>query len=292
MRRERFAWWSPSTGFGSSSATPAPAARLAWLEAALSLPWSPSNSVGIRTRARAYLTSSLLSVRADPVAAQDLAGAGTRTLRKDWRRRPGVANSLRHHGAASIAAGDPERGRREIAESLLRAEACGDALGAAWCHDLLGIAAFVLGDYTEASSYLRQSAIQFESPDAPLWVCHALVDLGLVASPRGQAARRSGCLSGKALRYQRDYRFTSESADTLDGLAAIAAALGHLDLAAKLSVQPLGGGRPISRNRGSRCPTTSTSRPLASAAASASKPGLRLTSWQEAEPRTCHASCG
>ena len=37
-----------------------------------------------------------------------------------------------------------------------------------------------------------------------------------------------------ALRYQRDYRFTTESADTLEGLAAIAAALDHLDLAAKL----------------------------------------------------------
>ena len=38
-----------------------------------------------------------------------------------------------------------------------------------------------------------------------------------------------------ALRYQRDYRFTTESADTLDGIAAIAAALNRLDLAAKLS---------------------------------------------------------
>ena len=38
-----------------------------------------------------------------------------------------------------------------------------------------------------------------------------------------------------AVRYQRDYRFTTESADTIDGIAAIAAALNRLDLAAKLS---------------------------------------------------------
>ena len=37
-----------------------------------------------------------------------------------------------------------------------------------------------------------------------------------------------------ALRNQREYRFTTETADTLDGLASIAAALGHLDLAARL----------------------------------------------------------
>jgi len=37
-----------------------------------------------------------------------------------------------------------------------------------------------------------------------------------------------------ALRYQRDYRFTTESVDSFAGLATIAASLGHLDLAAEL----------------------------------------------------------
>ena len=53
MRRERCAWWSVLTGSGFSLPPQAPAVRLAWLEAALALSWSPSNSVGIRTRARA-----------------------------------------------------------------------------------------------------------------------------------------------------------------------------------------------------------------------------------------------
>jgi hypothetical protein len=56
----------------------------------------------------------------------------------------------------------------------------------AWCYDLLGIAAFVLGEYTEASSYLLDSANQFESLDAPLGACHTLVDLGLTLRLEGK----------------------------------------------------------------------------------------------------------
>ena len=56
-------------------------------------------------------------------------------------------------------------------------------LGAAWCYELLGVAAFVLGEYTEASSNFLESANQFESLDAPLGACHARVDLGFGASP-------------------------------------------------------------------------------------------------------------
>ena len=55
---------------------PPPAVRLAWLEAALDLPWSPSSVVGVRARARAYLISGLLKCRADPVAAQGLLQQG------------------------------------------------------------------------------------------------------------------------------------------------------------------------------------------------------------------------
>ena len=96
----------------------------------------------------------------------------------------GAAICVLTHGAASLLAGDPDKGRREIAESLVRCQACGDVLGVAWCYDLLGIAAFVLGEYTEASSHLLESATQFESLDAPLGACHALVDLGLTLRHR------------------------------------------------------------------------------------------------------------
>ena len=51
---------------------PPPAVSLAWLEAALDLPWSPSSVIGIRARALAYCMAGLLKCRADPVAAQGL----------------------------------------------------------------------------------------------------------------------------------------------------------------------------------------------------------------------------
>jgi len=212
---------------------PQPAVRLACLEAALNLPWSPSSVTSIRARARAYWTAGILKCRADPVAAQGLLRQGVILFQKIGDRA-GAANCLRTHGTANLLIGDSERGRREIAESLALCQACGDALGVAWCYDLLGIAAFVRGEYTEASSYLFESATQFERLDAPLGACHALVDLGLTLRLEGKLSDALNAYR-KALRYQRDYRFTTESADTLDGIAAIAAALNRLDLAAKLS---------------------------------------------------------
>ena len=212
---------------------PQPAVRLACLEAALNLPWSPSSVTSIRARARAYWTAGILKCRADPVAAQGLLRQGVILFQKIGDRA-GAANCLRTHGTANLLIGDSERGRREIAESLALCQACGDALGVAWCYELLGIAAFVRGEYTEASSYLFESATQFERLDAPLGACHALVDLGLTLRLEGKLSDALNAYR-KALRYQRDYRFTTESADTLDGIAAIAAALNRLDLAAKLS---------------------------------------------------------
>jgi len=210
-----------------------PALRLARLEAALDLPWSPSSVMSIRARARAYWNSGILKCRNDPVAAQGLLEQGF-ILSQEIGDQAGGARCMLTHGAANLLTGDPEKGRREIAESLVRSQACGDVLGVAWCHDLLGIAAFVIGDYGEASSELLESATQFEKLDAPLGVCHALVDLGLTLRLMGKLADAL-VVYRNAVRYQRDYRFTTESADTLDGLAAIAAALNRLELAAKLS---------------------------------------------------------
>jgi predicted ATPase/DNA-binding CsgD family transcriptional regulator len=209
-----------------------PAVRLAQLRAALALPWSPSGVISIRARARAYWEAGVLQCRADPAAAQDLQQQGL-VLFQEIGDEAGVARCILNHGAASLLVGDSQRGRREIAESLARCQACDDALGVVWAYDLLGIAGFVIGDYAEASSYLRQSATQFESLGAPLGACHALVDLGLSLRYEGKLPSALNAYR-QALRYQREYRFTTESADSFDGLAVIAASLGHLDLAAKL----------------------------------------------------------
>ena len=210
-----------------------PALRLARLEAALDLPWSPSSVISIRARARAYWGSGVLKCRADPIAAQGLLKQGL-LLFQEIGDQAGAARCLLTHGATNLLTGDPDKGRCEIAESLVRSQACGDVLGVVWCYDLLGIADFVLGLYDKASTHLLESVTQFEDLDAPVGACHALVDLGLTLRIEG---RLSAALDAyrRALRYQREYRFTTESPDTLDGLAAVAAVLNLLDLAAKLS---------------------------------------------------------
>ena len=211
---------------------PPPAVRLAWLEAALVLPWSPSSVIGIRARAKAYHLLGMLKLPTDSDVAKGLMLRG-RVLFQEIGDEAGVAACIRDHGGASIRSGDPETGRRDAAESLLRYRACHDALGAAWCYWVLGAAALVLGEFTQASSYFLTSFSQFESLDEPLGACHAQVALA-------SALRHEGKLSGaldaysNALRYQRDYPFTLESADILEGLAAIAAAVSPFELAARL----------------------------------------------------------
>jgi non-specific serine/threonine protein kinase len=211
---------------------PPPAVRLAWLEAALDMPWSPSGVIGIRARARAYLLAGLLRTRADPVGARGLAEQG-RTLFERVGDEAGAADCLQHLGAADLLTGDPEKGRREIAESLVSKQSCGDLLAVAWTYGLLGVADFILGRYSEASSDLLESVTRFERLDGAVGACHGLVDLGLTLRIDGKL---SGALTAyrRALRYLRGYRFTTETGSTLDGLAAIAAVLNRLELAAKL----------------------------------------------------------
>ena len=211
---------------------PPPAVRLVWLEAALDLPWSPTGVVGIRARARAYLLASLLKTRVDPVGARGLAERG-RMLFERIGDEAGAADCLQHVGAANLLTGDPEKGRRQIAESLVRKQACGDVRAVGWSYGLLGTADFVLGRYDEASSNLLDSVSQFERLDAPVGACHALVDLGLTLRVDGKLSAALNAYR-RALRYQREYRFTTETGDTLDGLAALAVVVNRLELAAKL----------------------------------------------------------
>jgi predicted ATPase/DNA-binding CsgD family transcriptional regulator len=212
---------------------PPSAVKLAWMEAALELPWSPSNPVSIRARAKAYHLAGLLKTRADPVAAQELIEQGL-LLFEQIGDQAGVTQCILQHGCASLLVGDPERGRREIAEGLMRYQASGDVLGMGWCYNMLGTADLILGQHNEASSHLQQSITQFESQEAPLGACHSLVDLGLTLRIEGKLAAALDAYR-RALRYQREYRFTTETGDTLDGLAAIAGVLDRLELAAKLS---------------------------------------------------------
>jgi predicted ATPase/DNA-binding CsgD family transcriptional regulator len=211
---------------------PPPAVRLAWLQAALDLPWSPTGVVSTRARARAYLLASLLKTRADPVAALELSKQG-RMLFDRIGDEAGAANCLQHLGAAHLLTGDPEKGRREITEALVRSQALGDELAVGWAYGLLGIADFVLGRYNEASTHFLETVSRFERLDGPVGACHALVDLGLTLRVEGKLSAALNAYR-RALRYQREYRFTTDTGDTLDGLGALAVVLNGFELGAKL----------------------------------------------------------
>ena len=79
-----------------------PALRLARLEAALDLPWSPSSVISIRARARAYWGSGVLKCRVDPVAAQGLLQQGF-ILSQEINDQAGAARCMLTHGAAKPA---------------------------------------------------------------------------------------------------------------------------------------------------------------------------------------------
>ena len=211
---------------------PSPAVRLGLLEAALKLPWSPSSVIGMRAKARAYDRLGVLKGQTDPAVAKELMLRGL-VLFEKIGDEAGVAGCIRNGGSASIVAGDPETGRRETVEALARLQACGDAQGVAWCYHNLAVAAYALGEYATAASYSVECANQFERLGSPFGACHAQVDLGLTLRLEGKLAAALNAYQN-ALRYQQDYRFTTESADILDGIAAIAAALNRLDLASKL----------------------------------------------------------
>ena len=98
---------------------PSATVRRARLEAALALPWTPSSVIAIRARAKAYHLLGMLKLPTDSDVAKGLMLKG-RVLFQEIGDEAGVAARIRDHGGASIRSGDPETGRRDAAESLLR----------------------------------------------------------------------------------------------------------------------------------------------------------------------------
>ena len=205
--RGRCAWRSGSTVFWILS-LPSATVRRARLEAALSLPWTPSSVIGIRARAKAYHLLGMLKLPTDSDVAKGLM-LKRRVLFQEIGDEAGVAACIRDHGGASIRSGDPETGRRDAAAAAFYAtKRADDALGAAWCYRGLGAAALALGGSTlQASSYFLTSLSQSESLDDPLGACHAQV--ALASALRHEGKCRVPGTDRYALRYQRDYPFTS-----------------------------------------------------------------------------------
>jgi non-specific serine/threonine protein kinase len=210
--------------------SPSPTVRQARLEAALDLPWEPSSVAAVRARAKAYHLVGLREGRTD--RAQRLLRAG-QALFRQVGDQAGVAACIRDHGAASLDAGDAKSCRGDVLESLALCRGCGDAQGAAWCVVLLGRVALVFGELDEAVTYLTDAIAQFERLGSPFGACHGRVELA-------EAHRRGGRWAAAVAAYHRAFQdqqihhFTVDSGAIIEGLAVIAAALHHFELAARL----------------------------------------------------------
>jgi non-specific serine/threonine protein kinase len=212
--------------------SPSSTVRQARLESALDLPWEASSVAGVRARAKAYHHVGLREGRIDRARAQRLHRAG-QALFQQVGDQAGVAACIRDHGVASLHAGDAKSCRQDVLESLALCRGCGDDQGAAWCVMLLGRVALVFGELDEAASYLTDAIAEFERLGSPFGACHGRVELA-------EAFRRGGRWAAAVEAYQRAFQdqqihhFTVESAAILEGLAVIAAALHHFELAARL----------------------------------------------------------
>jgi predicted ATPase/DNA-binding CsgD family transcriptional regulator len=202
------------------------------LARALALPWTPSNVVGIRARAKALHVWGHQQFTVDPTRAKE----AFRESQELFRRigdQSGVAASLRGYGFVCLMTGDAEACRRYQDESLVICQAIGDLPGEAWSIFELGQAAFAAGQRDQATSYLADAAARFESLGAPFGSYAAHVRLA-------DSWRRQGRWSeavdtyGRALDLLRSHRFTAIGADLLTGLALVAAALRRFEISARL----------------------------------------------------------
>ena len=214
--------------FSAPSAT----VRQARLEAALDLPWAPSSVAGVRARARAYHLVGMKEGRFDRARAQRLLRAG-QALFHQVGDQAGVAACVRAHGVASLLAGDAKSCRQDVLKSLVLCRSCGDAQGAAWCVMLLGRVALVFGELDQAVTYLTDAIAEFERLGSPFGACHGRVELA-EALRRGRRWAAAMAAYQQAFQDQQRHHFTVESAAILEGLAVIAAALHHFELAARL----------------------------------------------------------
>lgn len=211
--------------------SPSGAVRERRLDAALALPWEPTGVTGIRARAMAYHVYGLRIRIVDAGRALKMWDEAF-LLYRQIGDEAGAAACFRERGAVYLLQGNPQACQREVRESLARCTACGDAQGAAWCQLLLGLAAVELGEFGQASLYVRKAEAEFERLDSPFGACHAVVELALANRQEGKWEDAISAYQ-RALKYQQSYRFTTESSEILEGIAEVAAALRHFDVAAR-----------------------------------------------------------
>ena len=190
------------------------------LERALALPWEASDDASILARARALISvgygwTSVDSTRARQRFNEALA----------WYSQVGHLTGIAWAHAAlgwqSLVDGDLAGARRHGHESLARFRSLDHRSGEAWCLSDLGQIAVAAGSWAEAESRIRDSMTLADELDDVLTRYSGHLMLGNVRRLTHrwpEALAEYGC----ALQIQRETGMSSNGADILEGLGALA----------------------------------------------------------------------
>ncbi|MBA2477732.1 MAG: XRE family transcriptional regulator [Sporichthyaceae bacterium] len=115
-----------------------------------------------------------------------------------------LAASLLNLGLGSLAAGDPDRARKLLAEALRRFDALGDQRFHARCLGYLGIAALLQQDTSRASSLFTRSLNVFDRLGEPGGTAEGLEGLAAVAAAEGHP-EKAAMLAGATQRLRETF---------------------------------------------------------------------------------------
>jgi non-specific serine/threonine protein kinase len=203
------------------------------LEQAVSLPWSADSPASTRARAKALNVAGYAAVLGADFEramarfneAVDLNGRMNDASSLAWSLR-GRAFTYRLSGRAMASQADAEH-------SLEICRAAEDVRGESWSVHDLGETALALGDLDRAQRLLEQGLERFVEHGVEFGAYRAGILLGDVHRRRGRWREAIDCYE-RALARQRSMHFVPQGGDILDGLAAVAVALHHPAVAARL----------------------------------------------------------
>jgi tetratricopeptide (TPR) repeat protein len=168
--------------------------------------------------------------RAVPVVEESLA------LYREMGDTKGIVYPLSILGTVALYHGDYERAAGLHEEALSLSRVAGDRRSVALALGNLGYVACQQGDYGRAARLLKESLPLWEQLGDKRGLANALTNLGTVACEQGdygQAAalyKESLALRGTG----EQHRGVDDDAECLEGLAAVACALGEVERAARL----------------------------------------------------------
>jgi predicted ATPase/DNA-binding CsgD family transcriptional regulator len=199
-----------------------------WLERALALDGVPP-----ALRAKALdAVGDLAWIQTDYATAAAYHGESL-DLSRQGGDEPGIARALFGLGDVALRRGELDRAVALFEEARDLNRRLGDRLWEAGCLASLAQAARIRGDDTAAASLFEDALALYRRFGSGWQVAWVLTFLGHVRRSQGDLDR-AAALYRESLGLRGAHRDRKGLADALDGLAIIAAATGHPDLAARL----------------------------------------------------------